>query len=1432
MGKHGQRGGSSRGHQRRSLGPAVDDNSTMAAAQNASPPLKQVMTMNGEAMAALQRGDMDGSYNTLIDALEIVQQGLSDATVAMKFAEPDMLEEEKNRKEAWLLALSVTVSNLGCQLRKANKSEEALTFLYKAKDAETILYGKPSTSTMLNISAILLGRGDLKEALDISRDCVNASAEGDKMLHITALHNLAMSLAQQPEAADREEALNTMQRGLAEAEQYLGISHPTTALIRDRCLHPDRWIADDAYVQRVLEARRHGALSDVLPKLPPPPTTQEPPRTPLPPSEAAEATERKSADATGVAALEGILQDKRHDGDEEAANENSGSAGKSGKRVSLVRSSPDHKSGGGKRRRSSADAKKQERENESGNTPDKKTKASSGKKKNSPSILLSSSSPRGGSGGGRAGNKKASPPKKGGKKKRTKAEPAPEPRVLSEELQRRAKKALESLEITPTPYPPDRRVPRTVPNRNLPAMTEPPVLPGDQEVNPVPPLPSISPDQPPHPIQLQDPTQHDYPSQQQQHQQQHQGYQPPAWPPSKLAPSTPSGLPPYPMPHGKDGNGQPPYGPRHAPPQQQPQPPYPQGPGGVFHRPATHPSSSAAGGPPSPPYPYPTQNNNGYTSPNLGPYNASIHSVHRAMGPTHNIEDFAPASSTNLPIVCGELIGAEQAGPSPIICTSKAMPYQQQQQQQPPSRTSSSPLEHPFSRDGPPSADGQGSSHPTSQHSPSPNTAGSDGKPMKMSLSSELIESDKIQPEESLPVSARLARSNKPRPQYGLTQENGSFLRFAAVEDSADPQPFSAVTYKHLREKIRREATLEGPKPAKKRAMPVKRTPSPQSAHSVPEDEVDPITNSELSTFKKLDLQAKRQEAIEKQKKEEEKFKVQRLKREVEKEKERKFKEGLAAIQARTENRAATVIQQMWRHWWRHVGKPRREAQEQRAAERLKRVHQRMVNDTIRRHAELKGDWTLSGLPPPIVVVNCKNKWMEKTVCLRYLARKHIYHRSRTEGDILRLLVRAQACVRGMLARKRYQRTKTVRAALLRETVPHEEREYAALVIQKMFRCHRARRQMAEAHKNHYEPAAIIIQEWYRMVIFDQRARGVDTRSVQRRLNAVVLIQKTWRGYLGRVKYYMQMLRHNMDQCSIAEKRGCRLLQRVCRGYMQRRWLGNYAIDACMQRMQREREETEAALRREKELREAEEQRQRNPVIPRTEYEKQCLERADEVYRQQQKDREEYYVPLYLEPEAKRQRQAWKQAIRTRPLDVRRRRAAEDLLCQMEHNTNRRERAAIKIQREFRAWLRLRDSKDRDTDYLTICKGVYHQREYERIIQEKQYKRHQDKGVAIFGDVAAPQRECVEEVRSALKAELEASPDFVPASAIRTRAERLATEKRLQHDEEVVAATYHKDMKRLREDPIDVKNRTGAMYQNPTLRGLPTEGFQTLYDLD
>lgn len=125
----------------------------------------------------------------------------------------------------------------------------------------------------MNLSAVLLGMGRAEEALPLAQYCVeitstlsnrangkqkqkgqmitksklhkqqnnannnNNDNDGNNILRITALHNLAVTLAQQPACSNetQQEALAMMLRAFREAQLSLGEMHPTTLMLRTKC---------------------------------------------------------------------------------------------------------------------------------------------------------------------------------------------------------------------------------------------------------------------------------------------------------------------------------------------------------------------------------------------------------------------------------------------------------------------------------------------------------------------------------------------------------------------------------------------------------------------------------------------------------------------------------------------------------------------------------------------------------------------------------------------------------------------------------------------------------------------------------------------------------------------------------------------------------------------------------------------------------------------------------------------------------------------------------------------------------------------------------------------------------------------------------------------------------------------------------------------
>lgn len=1700
--------------------------------------LQQAMRLNAEGMKVLEEkeGGVARSHQILLEALRVIQHckggrehdTSEDVDTATSSALPPSFESgdsaalrgwvpeiPENYQEAWLLALAMTLSNLGCQLRKANRPLEALSFLNKAKDVEASVHGKPSASTLLNISAVLLGLGELENALEIAKECVITTSAEDRVLHITALHNYAMALGQIPLAGMKEEsqsrpltpslsdrhtiagvygyegrksngakegkeALRMMQQALMESETYLGSAHPTTALLRHRCLQPEKWILPPPSVplarNSLLQKKEEKAGGVVR--------MREPSMKSIPiPSGAVPCTMPSQGNIHAVedGLVKAVDKEKTHfEGgkdafppengkDEIGTVEPSGGRRRSSNRV-LFFSQKELKTGDGfstsfsppaplpsshqdtepsnllpmnltppkmKKRKSSStsswreggrtplsqpeksidgtDVNRQRTEVEAGGTEPVGGDRSAEKKKSlssTTSITISRGSleqakevrgpssnlaPRSASTSRRKSEKSNSAEGlsvtwKGKNKSKEKLRgPSQEPKIsISEDLQLQARRALEALGPVPESYlaePQPTRLPFPLPtlfpsSSSIPeggrriagagtmrtSLTLPMTL---TEMKRTPSLATSLARLPSSPSFSSPP--------------------PPPFPP----PSSSVVLPPLPLAEvAADLSGRQPslHKVTHMVPPSPPPPPAPPLPWAIptttdlENSPSSFPCLDFTPKSTSPPpscIPTPSISSkpahlnskaNAVNLPetksgSLASASFSSSSSHRVsgMGMAPTAVDGLPnpySASNAISPVTGPMKVAEMPldAFSPAVkegCTNDSFqPHNNQNylKSGPPSaggndhqlpplpsagdsdlplqgslpvgrspldeggkKLSVGPSHEDIAEFGPRVPPGEASSDncttggrafreihsqdPCALHFASGTDANKslegaikadnhgeallpDGRGIKEGRTAEnFLPSEKLinegegrkrhegkasndqkehidEYQDNLPSFSSTSHSNAshsnthfeimeaqgiPRDEEVKNKKDGfprnalacgnskggeegksskaknSFLRFAGGFEgnrfsSIGVQPFSSLTYQDLRRQIRHQAKSNDGRPS----STVSTAPLSASSSGPPSGrrtrrrtsvlaQALEVNSLNRTPFQKFHIPSKRQQRIEDQRKEEELYRIKRENEEVQKKKEKVFQAQLSIIRTRTENRAASCIQALWQYWWYSIGKPRKEAQRRRAEEREKLVHLRHIKDLTRKSASQEGEWNVPGLPPPAVVIRCGRKWLSQTTAVRYLARRRIPLRRRREVDIQRLLTRMQARVRGMLARARYSRTQTIHQELLLDLRPQEIREYAALLIQKMYRCHRARQLYSQAYLERYEPHAIKIQEWFRQLLFDHRARQVDTTTVNRRASAALMIQKTWRGYLGRVRAYMTKLRLAMNECRMKEQRGTRVLQRWGRGYLQRKCLGKEALDCCIRGIQ---------ARKDKEAEEEEASRQANVkvrfpeiVVPKNAYEASCLERADEVYRQQQKDREEYDVPLYYEPEAQRQQQEWIEAIRFLPCDVRRQRAEEDLHCALELLTLRRQRAAVKIQRAFRAWRNAKDCLHRNNAYLLICKGCYHQREYERVIQEKEYSRRQAKGVALYGDMAAPQRESVEAVRRELKKELDESWKYASSSKMRSRGERLEAEVQIQHSEGVVERNLllQEQQKQL------LKHRKEGVLQQPSI---------------
>ncbi|KAG5491622.1 hypothetical protein JIQ42_01528 [Leishmania sp. Namibia] len=214
-------------------------------------PLVAFTQWNEAAMESLRSGDSDSSRRILSVLLPVLEARLhsmqckpSAHTCAAAI-------------DSWLLVHALTLNNYGCQLRRDGRTDEALRQFLRAKQVETPVFGKPSCSTMLNLSAVLLSTGAVEEALNISKECVMAAQDGEPILFITALHNLAVALGQQTCERERKAALPTMLQALREAQSVLGEQHSTTLMLKEKCGFTSSWISQNSDA----EAGKGGGVS-------------------------------------------------------------------------------------------------------------------------------------------------------------------------------------------------------------------------------------------------------------------------------------------------------------------------------------------------------------------------------------------------------------------------------------------------------------------------------------------------------------------------------------------------------------------------------------------------------------------------------------------------------------------------------------------------------------------------------------------------------------------------------------------------------------------------------------------------------------------------------------------------------------------------------------------------------------------------------------------------------------------------------------------------------------------------------------------------------------------------------------------------------------------------------------------------------------------
>ncbi|KPA82239.1 hypothetical protein ABB37_03353 [Leptomonas pyrrhocoris] len=260
----------------RTASPAVKAASISAAAREMdSASLADFTRRNEEAMQALRSGDGGTSRRILTSLLPELRNRLVQVESSNARAAPDEVVVQ-----SWRLVYALTLNNYGCQLRRDGQRDGALQQFMLAKEVESTVFGKPSCSTMLNLSAVLLSKGEVKEALKIATECAAAAQDGEPVLFITALHNLAVALGQQSSERSRSAALPTMLQALREAQAALGEQHPTTKMLKEKCGLTSQWINSSAAVTpsqpEGSSTLRSNQAPSTVPSQTPPPVEQAP----------------------------------------------------------------------------------------------------------------------------------------------------------------------------------------------------------------------------------------------------------------------------------------------------------------------------------------------------------------------------------------------------------------------------------------------------------------------------------------------------------------------------------------------------------------------------------------------------------------------------------------------------------------------------------------------------------------------------------------------------------------------------------------------------------------------------------------------------------------------------------------------------------------------------------------------------------------------------------------------------------------------------------------------------------------------------------------------------------------------------------------------------------------------------------------------------
>ncbi|ORC93584.1 uncharacterized protein TM35_000014610 [Trypanosoma theileri] len=1149
-------------------------------------PVETIMEMNKEAMSLLKDGKMKESYAMLQSALSAAERGVRRFQRHPQETNSDI----QGQREAWLLAFAATLSNLGCVRRRDNQLQEAVRYLRDASKIEVQVFGKPSCSTMVNLSAVLLGMGESEEALTIARDCVVASEQSDPMLHVIALHNYGVTLSNHPTEAMRQSAADVLMRALQAAESHLGENHPTTVLIRERCgmtLHKpsqeknetiptttvpvaqvspnlrrtgpfplagrmlppiDPSLIHRKQAQDAIKTLDYGEVPVVPPPPPPPPPSTY---LPLPPTSHSSST-TSSVAAAAVAVPVSIAPTQAAD--------------------SIANGDHDHDNGGNV---------------DSSISPIKNSLADG-------SLTAISA---------------------------VASEVSATPVKLEEHESMPISSS--SLNVKNNMNPTNPRMSSPLQSNSVGSIKE------ETHKNPL--EHSLSSDIP-APVHCEHVSET-----------------------SILLAS-----------------------------------------GSLHVKPIISTSMN--------------EDSVGSDMMTGGKRSSSI-SIDAAA---------ETVAGAGVLAICREIREVEEAKEKEKETKKKEDTKKVTNVSQQSKKSSSS------------------------------------NKAIFMGFIPFGDQRKGMQPS--------FFRFAPPDKDDVPPREPPAPINEAAPINEFPPEK-SVKDYDYSDSEENEEAPVE------KKKVEVEDTE---------EKPTNKIREVLIKTIGANPVK-RREERIQREREEEKNLRA-RLRQEAEEAaKKEYFEQTLNKIITRTRDRAARKIQYLWFYWWNSIGKRRRELLRKREEDRARRerARQALLDHERRVQEALKEKKAAMDAQAAVIasVLRCGKKWLSKTACVRYVARRKIPRNDHDNAYFLNKIAKIQAAWRGFSTRRRIKDLVITRKQSLTQYHEEEVKEYAATVIQLFVRRVFARMEKQRRAVERYTPPTIRIQRWFRHIMPYRRALGMDRVSKWRREYSARMIQRAWRDYLQRLHYFMERLRYKLDEDRRKERYAADVLKRVGRGFISRKYLSKLSV--------RDKELRKVMYTLEwGETKDVEKVPDSNALLPsQSEYVPTPLE---EVLRVAEIEREKYHIGLFVDQVAKREREEWKEVLRTRPFEVQRRRAQEDHLCEIELNASRRERAAIKIQTEFRRWLRIRDDPSRDKTLLLIGRGRYQQTYYGHKVEKVRHLHEQEVGKTLYGDQTAPMRAARMEAEEELKGVRPFVRTFVPKEEVRSREERYRVERELRRDEVLV----------------------------------------------